>query len=116
VRAVVGRSLGTSPPEIGTVAHLLNVHPRTLQRRLRAVGTTFAEVIDEERRSAARRYLTETDLPLGQVALLLGLSEQSALNRCCRRWWGTTPRAVRALGQEAGEPPVFSSTSSTGGT
>lgn len=95
VRAVVGRSLGTSPPEIGTVARLLNVHPRTLQRRLRAAGTTFADVVDGERRDAARRYLTETDVPLGQIALLLGLSEQSALNRCCRRWWGMTPRAAR---------------------
>ncbi|WP_329432416.1 AraC family transcriptional regulator [Streptomyces sp. NBC_01280] len=100
VRAVVEQSLGTSSPGIGAVAGLLNVHPRTLQRRLRAAGTTFAEVIDEERRTAAHRYLTGTDLPLGQVALLLGLSEQSALNRCCRRWWGATPRAVRLGRQE----------------
>lgn len=96
VRAVVGQSLGTSPPEIGAIARLLNVHPRTLQRRLRDAGTTFAGIIDEERRGAAGRYLTGTDLPLGQVALLLGLSEQSALNRCCRRWWNATPRAVRS--------------------
>lgn len=95
VRAVVARSLGTAPPEIDTAARLLNVHPRTLQRRLRASGTTFARIVDEERRGAAHRYLTTTDLPLGQVALLLGLSEQSALNRCCRRWWGVTPRGVR---------------------
>ncbi|MEU4996848.1 AraC family transcriptional regulator [Streptomyces sp. NPDC021622] len=95
VRAVVARSLGTAPPEIDTVARLLKVHPRTLQRRLRDEGTTFAGIIDTERRGAARRYLTTTDLPLGQIALLLGLSEQSALNRCCRRWWGATPRAVR---------------------
>ncbi|MFF2503050.1 AraC family transcriptional regulator [Streptomyces sp. NPDC058067] len=98
VRAVVEQSLGTSSPEIGTVAGLLNIHPRTLQRRLRSAGTTFARVVDEQRRGAAHHYLTGTDLPLGQIALLLGLSEQSALNRCCRRWWGTTPRSVR-LGQ-----------------
>ncbi|MEU6658772.1 helix-turn-helix transcriptional regulator [Streptomyces sp. NPDC046821] len=102
VRAVVEQSLGTSPPEIGAVAGLLNLHPRTLQRRLRSAGTTFAEVVDDQRRAAARHYLTATDLPLGQVALLLGLSEQSALNRCCRRWWGATPRAVR-LGRAGGE-------------
>lgn len=66
VRAVVEQSLGTSSPGIGAVAGLLNVHPRTLQRRLRAAGTTFAEVIDEERRTAAHRYLTGTDLPSGR--------------------------------------------------
>lgn len=58
-RHVVARDRG---PSCG----LLNVHPRTLQRRLRAAGTTFAEVIDEERRTAAHRYLTGTDLPSGR--------------------------------------------------
>ncbi|WP_263167767.1 AraC family transcriptional regulator [Streptomyces sp. SCSIO ZS0520] len=95
VRAVVQQSLGTSAPEIRTTARLLDLHPRTLQRRLSEQGTSFARVLDEERRRAARRYLTGTRLPLGQIAALLGLSEQSALTRCCRRWWGVTPLAVR---------------------
>lgn len=98
VRAAVRQSLGTAPPEIGAVARMLTVHPRTLQRRLRAEGTTFAAILDDERRRAARRYLVGTDLPLSQVAGLLGLSEQSALTRCCRRWWGTTPSTVRRGG------------------
>ncbi|MEY9875828.1 AraC-like DNA-binding protein [Streptacidiphilus sp. MAP12-33] len=58
-------------------------------------GTTFAQILDAERRDAAHRYLTATDLPLSQIAALLGLSEQSALTRCCRRWWAATPTAVR---------------------
>ncbi|MEV0319280.1 AraC family transcriptional regulator [Streptomyces sp. NPDC050658] len=95
VRAVITRSLHTAPPDIETVARLLTVHPRTLQRRLRAEGTTFASIIDEQRRTTAHRYLTTTDLPLTQITALLGLSEQSALNRCCRRWWGVTPGTVR---------------------
>ncbi|MGK5533270.1 AraC family transcriptional regulator ligand-binding domain-containing protein [Streptomyces sp. URMC 129] len=98
VRAAVRQSLGTAPPDIRTVARLLTVHQRTLQRRLSDQGTTFAAIVDDERRRAARRYLVGTDLPLSQVAGLLGLSEQSALTRCCRRWWGTTPSAVRRGG------------------
>lgn len=98
VRGALEQCLGTTPPEVGTVARLLTLHPRTLQRRLAAEGTTFARVLDEARRQAAFRYLTGTDMPMGQVAALLGLSEQSALSRCCRRWWGTTPRAVRRYG------------------
>jgi AraC-like DNA-binding protein len=95
VRGVLTRSLGTMAPGIGAVARLVALHPRTLQRRLAAEGTTFAAVLDEVRREAARRYLTTTDMPMSQVAGLLGLSEQSALSRCCRRWWGTTPSRVR---------------------
>lgn len=95
VRSTVTCSLGTTVPDVSSVAHVLALHPRTLQRRLAAEGTSFGSILDECRRNAARRYLAGTDLPFGQVASLLGLSEQSALTRCCRRWWGLTPTAVR---------------------
>ncbi|MFJ4651401.1 AraC family transcriptional regulator [Nocardia sp. NPDC088792] len=95
VRIALQKLLGTAPPEIGSVAQLLAVHPRTLQRRLTAEGTSFATLLDEVRRAAAVRYLTTTDMPMSQVASLLGLSEQSVFTRCCQRWWGTTPSAVR---------------------
>jgi methylphosphotriester-DNA--protein-cysteine methyltransferase len=42
------------------------------------------------------RYLAEPGLYLSQIAVLLGYSEQSALNRSCRRWFGKTPRQYRA--------------------
>lgn len=101
VRDALAQTLGTSPPQIGAVAALLAVHPRTLQRALAREGTTFAQVLDDVRRTEARRYLTTTDLALGQVAGLLGLSEQSALTRCSRRWWQLPPREVR---RRAGGP------------
>ncbi|MFI9814993.1 AraC family transcriptional regulator [Saccharothrix variisporea] len=105
VRGVVVQSLGTVPPEVGAVARLVNMHPRTLQRRLAAEGTTFAEILDDVRRQAALRYLTTTDMPMSQVAGMLGLSEQSALSRCCRRWWGATPSAIRRSGPPPGAGP-----------
>ncbi|WP_245663490.1 AraC family transcriptional regulator [Nocardia inohanensis] len=98
VRIALQKLLGTAAPEIGAVARLLTVHPRTLQRRLTAEGTSFAALLDEVRRSEARRYLTTTDIPMSQIASLLGLSEQSTFTRCCQRWWGATPTAVRRGG------------------
>ena len=95
VRGAVRQSLGTAPVDIASVGRLLAVHPRTLQRRLVEEQTSFAEIVDEVRRQLARHYLTSTDMPLSQVAGLLGLSEQSALTRCCRRWWDATPTTVR---------------------
>ncbi len=95
VHAAVQQLLGTLPPEIGSVAKLLNMHPRTLQRRLAAEHTSFAAILDDVRRAEARRYLTTTDMPMSQVASLIGLSEQATFTRCCRRWWGTTPTAIR---------------------
>lgn len=95
VRATLTQTLGTAQVRIGTVADLLNLHPRTLQRHLRRKGTHFVEVLDEVRREAVSRYLTSTDIPMNQVAGLVGLSEQAALTHCCHRWWGTTPTDIR---------------------
>ena len=96
VRQAVDGLLGSAPARISSVARLLGMHPRTLQRRLAAEGTSFESLLDDARRDTALRLLTRTGLPLQQVAGLVGLAEQSALTRCVRRWCGVTPRAVRA--------------------
>lgn len=77
------------------IADRLAVHPRTLQRRLATEGTSCQDVIDRERRTLAAQYLAEPRLRLGQIASLLGYTEQSALNRSCRRWFDMTPRECR---------------------
>jgi AraC-like DNA-binding protein len=96
VRAVVDGSLGTRNADVAAVAGQLGLHPRTLQRRLEAHGTTFAAIVDEARRDTAYRLVTTTDLSLGQVAGMVGFAEQSALSRAARRWWGRSARAVRS--------------------
>ncbi|TCK22852.1 AraC family transcriptional regulator [Pseudonocardia endophytica] len=95
VRTALARSLGTGPARIGSVARLLRMHPRTLQRHLASEGTTFESVLDEVRREAAHRLITRTDLPFTQVTAMVGLAEQSALTRASRRWFGESPRALR---------------------
>jgi AraC-like DNA-binding protein len=105
VRLALSGTLGTAQSEIGGVAALLAMHPRTLQRQLSDEGTTFESIRDLMRQQAALRYLVSTDLALTQVATLLGLSEQSALTRCCRRWFDRTPSQIR---REATEAPARS--------
>lgn len=106
VRTTVRQLLGTVAPDITAVAELLTVHPRTLQRRLAAEATSFAAILDEVRRERAQYYLTATAMPMTQITALLGLAEQATLTRCCRRWWNSTPTAIR----RAGSTPPKSST------
>lgn len=101
VRGALAEALGTSPPAVAAVARMLALHPRTLQRRLAAEGTTFEAVLDEVRRDAARRHLTTTTLPLAQVATLVGFTEQSTLSHAVRRWFGCSPRELRREGSRA---------------
>jgi AraC-like DNA-binding protein len=105
VRVAVQQTLGTTSPDIATIAAVLCVHPRTLQRRLAEENTTFAAVLDDVRRNAARRYLTGTDMPMTQVAALLGFAEQSQLSRSCQRWWSTTPSQLRRRHADPGWDP-----------
>jgi len=95
VRLAISRSLGTSQSQLDRIATMLAMHPRTLQRHLAAEGTTFEAIRDEVCRQAAMRYLGSTRMPLSQISALLGLSEQSALTRSCKRWFGETPLAIR---------------------
>jgi AraC-like DNA-binding protein len=96
VRQAMEALLGTGTCSYAEVADALYVHPRTLQRRLQEEGTTFEDIKDETRRDLVQRYLSQPDIPLSQVSSLLDYSEQSALGRSCRRWFHTTPRALRA--------------------
>ncbi|WP_233625336.1 AraC family transcriptional regulator [Actinoplanes sp. ATCC 53533] len=96
VHLLLSQALGTSPVRVGAIARLLRTHPRTLQRRLAAEHTTFETILDDVRRATAARLITQTDLPFVQVTAMIGLAEQSALSRASRRWFGLSPRALRA--------------------
>lgn len=95
VRLALRRTLGTPRGDKAGVADLLALHPRTLQRHLAAENTSFESLREETRREAALHYLRETRIPLGQLADLLGFSEQSAMTRSCRRWFGVPPTQIR---------------------
>nr|WP_198428621.1 AraC family transcriptional regulator [Nocardia bovistercoris] len=95
VRAALRRSLGTTSVEITAIAAQLGVPPRTLQRRLAGEGTSFATILDEVRREYVHHYLTRTRMSMSRIADAVGLARQSALTRCCRRWWDSSPREIR---------------------
>ena len=96
VAELTRRLLPTGQCSADAIADQLALHPRTLQRQLAAQGVRCHDIIDGERRAHAARYLAVPGLHLQQIAGLLGYSEQSALNRSCRRWFGQTPRQYRA--------------------
>jgi AraC-like DNA-binding protein len=94
-RTLVAQSLGSTEVRVEAVARWLGLHPRTLQRHLATEGTTFETVVDDARRDAVHRLLTRSDLPMSQITRMVGLSEQSALTRASRRWFGVPPSRLR---------------------
>jgi AraC-like DNA-binding protein len=93
----------------GEIARQLGVSHRTLARRLALEGLTFSEIQKELKTDLAKRYLREGDLPISQIAWLLGYREVSAFTHAFKRWTGTAPRQSRAQGK-------FASTGKRAGT
>jgi AraC-like DNA-binding protein len=81
------------------VCRELGVSLRTLSRRLDAEGLTFAKVVDDLRRDLAAQYLREPDLPISEIAWLLGYQRGSSFNHAFKRWTGSTPGWQRARGR-----------------
>jgi len=95
VRVALSQAIAGDRPAIGTIAKSLGMSPRTMQRRLGELGTTYQDVLDDLRRHTARRLLAQTDLGVGEVAFLLGFEEVNSFTRAFHAWEGATPARWR---------------------
>lgn len=95
VRGVIMQYLGSERCGNEAVAAELNLHPRTLHRRLRAEGTSFQKIKDEVRRDVMLYYLQQTRLDLTRISERLGFAEQSVMTRICNRWFDASPTSLR---------------------
>lgn len=81
---------------IETVASHLKTTPRTLQRRLKQnIGRSFREIAEDARMQVAQRYLRNTELPLLQIADILGYAELASFSRAFKRHTGVAPKHWR---------------------
>jgi len=78
-------------------AAALGLGVATLRRRLAARGTSFRE-LSAAYRMARLRELLATDMPLGDIAERLGLSDERSLRRFCAMHFATAPTQLRAGG------------------
>jgi AraC-like DNA-binding protein len=92
VRSLLVKLIPTGKFSVDVLADQLCMHRRTLQRRLKAVGLTYAGLLDECRAKMAQDYLSTSNLPMSNLAYMLGFADQSAFNHAFRRWHGMTPR------------------------
>jgi AraC-like DNA-binding protein len=83
-------------PEIETIARKLAVSSRNLQNRLKEEGVTYQKLLDNVRKEQAIYFLENENIPISEIGLLLGYSEQSVFSRAFKRWVGTTPGQYRS--------------------
>src|SRR5262249_39080641 len=98
VQQIVSRLLRDGYPEVRSVAKLVGLSARTLQRRLSEEGVTYARVVARARCDAAQRMLEDPACKVIEVALDLGYSDQAHFTRAFARWTGLAPGEFRRLG------------------
>lgn len=79
------------------VASELNLSERSMQRRLKEHQTTFRFLLDTVREMVAKQYIENPVNRMGDIAFLLGFSEQSAFSRAFKKWTGKSPIEYRKL-------------------
>jgi len=104
VRRLLIGMVGSGDTTRAAIARAFGMSSRTLHRRLAALGTSFRGLLDAVRCEKACGILTATDVPVAQVALMLGYSETSAFTRSFKRQLGCGPAAWRATATPARQP------------
>ncbi|HSW11961.1 MAG TPA: AraC family transcriptional regulator ligand-binding domain-containing protein [Solimonas sp.] len=82
-------------PPLKTVAAHFCVSARTLKRHLSEAGTSYQQLLDEQRRREALRLMARPDLGMDDISERLGYSDPSSFTRAFRRWCGQSPSQVR---------------------
>lgn len=77
------------------VAHSLNMSESAFQKKLKAEGTSYQEVLDDTRAELAKHYLGKSGLSISEAAFLLGFTDSSNFSRAFKRWTGSSPTEYR---------------------
>ncbi|MGH3958967.1 AraC family transcriptional regulator ligand-binding domain-containing protein [Mycobacterium sp.] len=90
VRTKLFRDSGVFPT-LPEVAADLDMHPRTLRRRLAEEGTSFRALLGEARSALAVDLLCNVGLTVEEVSKRLGYSDPSTFSHAFKRWHGAAP-------------------------
>jgi AraC-like DNA-binding protein len=104
IRRLLRRYLAEEMPSLEHISALLSTTPQTLRRHLQREGQGYQLIKDALRRDVAVEYLTQSDLPLPDIAARVGFAEASTFHRAFKSWTGLTPGAYRHAHQDEERP------------
>lgn len=95
-RSSAAVALADGDGSLSALAARLGTSCRTLQRRLKQHGTSFAEILDEARRELATSHVASGGMSVASIAERLGFADPSTFARAFRRWTAMSPTDYRA--------------------
>lgn len=94
VLRLIDEHMGTRLLDLSTIAIMMGMTPRTLQRRLKDENTTFQFIHDSRRQQLAQDML-RLDKDIETIAATLGYSEPANFYRAFKAWTGLSPNEFR---------------------
>lgn len=101
IKAVLRQQLKDGLPRKDRLAEQLQLTPRTLDRRLRELGSSYQVILDQLRRELSILYLRDSGLSLDEIGNRLGFSETRSFHRSFKAWCGVSPGSYRLQFQSA---------------
>jgi len=95
LRHVIAPHLHESELGLATVATRVGTSPQSLQRKLRANGTTLTAMVRELKKDRAIEELLRTNRSIGDIASALGFDNATSFTRAFKTWTGLPPREYR---------------------
>ncbi|BAN47238.1 AraC family transcriptional regulator [Metapseudomonas resinovorans] len=91
VRSLIAQALGFNQHSLESVAALMDMHPRTLQRRLREQGLGFQPLLQEVKMQLACWHLEASAIDLTLLSHALGYNELAAFSKAFKNHTGVAP-------------------------
>lgn len=83
-------------PKLNEIAGMLNISPRTLQRKLKEEHTTYQDILEDHQVTMATQLLKHPGVKVKEVAFALGFNSLQSFSRAFKRKLGISPTRLMA--------------------
>ena len=104
VRGHLTTMLPEGRTKLSELADAMSMPTARLRSELSRNGLAFKELLDTVRKETAEIRLLDTNLSVTEIAFSLGYTDCSIFTRACHKWFGRSPRDVRAAGSAPAHP------------
>ena len=95
VRAQLMEDLGNGMPSVDDMAARFDMPQRTFQRRLTKEGWNYRDLVDDVRKTLAKRYVCDEKYDSQEIIRMLEFTEHTTFIRAFKRWYNCAPSDYR---------------------
>ncbi len=95
LQLLIVNMLKIGEPSAENIAKQMNLSLRSFYRKLSSYNLQYSDLVKSIRLELAKTYLTQSELALTEIGLLLGYAEQSAFSRAFKQWENMSPSEYR---------------------